>query len=585
MARGSVFSRMRRVLNRRRSPGTVILPDDAADYARAGSTPEPSSQQVGLEAAGLTIIRDKDNVHSDVVPDASHILDLNIPDQTVSSVFDGFGQSAQMDSSSPVRQIIEGQSGPSTREQHESLNQITSSFFGAPDSGNLPEELEGQASPLANGHPPNTVQTFDVVEAVAAVRDPAISPALEGSGSRPRRGSIIPLDPLPPLTASVEDMPDLVGDAQMRQQRGSVEAISPMTTSFPPATFPTTTQANDEAPQHRASERQPSHEEPRRDSRLSTAFRKLSQVLTGRTRSQTESVNNPAAGRQRSEETNTRTDTRATYPTPVSAASSSVQGGSSNEPGRQETHSGLPSRDSQPPSQQSTRPTVRFADTPRSNDRDTDEHRRLTRQSIYVQDLEHLRTRSGRRRSLSIEATAALDDDEDPELAYEIEHNMLMSKRAEKLRRETHRRTPITTPVEDIVLSERQRKTAAKTGRKIVNDRRRRMQRHEQGTFRDRLRGYMGRRSRFAHIDSSNDEGGQNRSRPLGGGALTARPDTRPVLQRQRLRSSRSHMMSTVRTRARAARVAANAFLQAPDARPGNAVQRSGVVSMMPFRN
>ncbi|TKX19352.1 hypothetical protein C1H76_8538 [Elsinoe australis] len=104
---------------------------------------------------------------------------------------------------------------------------------------------------------------------------------------------------------------------------------------------------------------------------------------------------------------------------------------------------------------------------PERPDRDTEEHAKVKEAVNREIEAEKHRQQRGKRR-MSLEATKAIDEDHDPELAEEIEKSMYATKKAKRDAMNLHRRSPSTIPVDDIILEEHERKDIDRVARKAL---------------------------------------------------------------------------------------------------------------------
>ncbi|KAF2148426.1 hypothetical protein K461DRAFT_297842 [Myriangium duriaei CBS 260.36] len=340
----------------------------------------------------------------------------------------------------------------------------------------LPNTPAHTAHPLTQINEEQSTQRFAVAQALAALEgnQPGLSAHTTSVGSA---------NELPSLRTAVNDIPDLLAQADatvsttpnpqvLTQQQSSQRSsgvlhiekpktpsperktsvpISPKTKA-PPVTFPT----SNETPEGRK-DSGPESDDARRDSRFSAAKRRLSATFGLKAAR----PSSKAKGKIKS--VDLAPGSWKPAPAPAGLPGTPPPKPHSPTPAKRDpAKPGSPSPAKKDPARSTegrVRPTSLSFKEPARPDRSTEEHqlvvesvaRTLQRQNFDITNC-------------SAEAQAAVDAG-DTELAHEIESVMRDAKTLEKDRRDKHRRVPSSLSVDDIVLTEHQRRTVDRVAR------------------------------------------------------------------------------------------------------------------------
>lgn len=154
------------------------------------------------------------------------------------------------------------------------------------------------------------------------------------------------------------------------------------------------------------------------------------------------------------------------------ASSSKIASITENASAAEDAQNQSPEEASAMPKTKGKGKTVQIAE-PAPPNRDTPEHRQVLADINRVMKQERFRTELAKYENLSAEASMVLDDEDDPELALEIEKAMHDAKVATQKKTRKDRVGPSTTkPIEAIILPEQDRKEAGRLARKRVARRR-----------------------------------------------------------------------------------------------------------------
>ncbi|PNS18230.1 hypothetical protein CAC42_7599 [Sphaceloma murrayae] len=284
-----------------------------------------------------------------------------------------------------------------------------------------------ESASLRDQHSENVNQPFGVTKSMSQATDQPKTSSKSSSIARPHRESLS-TDPLPSPSSGVERMPDLIesfSETLNEHQEGHPPKFSHK--GLPP--IDTT-----------ASER-----------------KRSSIPISPKT-----TANPPASLPGILKKTST-VDTSEARNASTRRAEASSSAGHSRHDSQFSNHAHKSSNGGQTPH-------VRIAEPTKPN-RTTEEHQRVIESIAQQVRAEKIRlSKHGRRRSL--EAVKAADEEKDLELADEIDRRMYLAKKEKWDANQAHRRHPSTTRIDDVVLSEADRKRVDRVARKTIERKR-----------------------------------------------------------------------------------------------------------------
>ncbi|KAG8629798.1 hypothetical protein KVT40_001417 [Elsinoe batatas] len=326
--------------------------------------------------------------------------------------------------------------------------------------------------PMSSQLPVNVNQPFAAGRAFSQTRDRPRSRTVSRRSSAPAflpRDPVNlppsrPISPLPSPSTPIDQMPDLRGasidsnveqevtqrdnsrrlppiDTGAQQRKTSLDPISPKNTT----NAPTGQSDNLHARQESSDSRQDASADSTNDqghSRQDSKFTDNAPKSPQQARAQGGSTSSAQSAAQR---TRSRANTSTIPPATPEEPSSSQFPSTSNTPNR--------------------RRTIEIEEPP-PPDRNTPEHQKVV--EAARRKAEEERWKESRKRKMSLEAHRAMDEDRDPELSVLIDKHMRDIKRRKLVKMNRHRRVPNTTPIDDVVLTEAERKKVDEDARHAI---------------------------------------------------------------------------------------------------------------------
>ncbi|KAF2222672.1 hypothetical protein BDZ85DRAFT_131014 [Elsinoe ampelina] len=330
--------------------------------------------------------------------------------------------------------------------------------------------------PMSSQLPVNVNQPFAVGRAFSQTRDRPRSRTVNRRSSAPAflpRDPVglppsRPISPLPSPSTPIDQMPDLRGasidsiveqeatqrdnsrrlppiDTGAQQRKTSLDPISPKNTTNVPAGQSDNLHARQESSasgQDASADSTNDHGHSRQDSKFTDNAPKSPQQA----RAQGGSTSSAQSAAQR---TRSRANTSTIPPATPEEPSSSQFPSTSNTPNRRRT---IEIKEPPPP------------------DRNTPEHQKVI--EAARRKAEEERWKESRSRKMSLEAHRAMHEDRDTELSVLIDKHMRDIKRRKLAKMNHHRRVPNTTPIDDVVLTEAERKRVDEDARHALRHQR-----------------------------------------------------------------------------------------------------------------